>query len=130
MKTLQELQEIRDRMKAKVQNRELVDNDDIRIVVGMATCGIAAGARPVLGAISRAIEEQKMTNVKVSQTGCMGICAYEPIVEVFMPGKEKITYVLMTENKVNNVISSHIRNGNVVEEYTYSYAVAMKGEDK
>lgn len=128
MKTLQELQEIRDRMKSKIANREQADTDDIQIVVGMATCGIAAGARAVIGAISKEIETKCLDHVKVSQTGCMGICAYEPIVEVFVPGKEKVTYVHMDEKKVDNVINTHIIKGDVIEEYTYNYAVANKGD--
>ncbi|MDR2201188.1 MAG: (2Fe-2S) ferredoxin domain-containing protein [Clostridiales bacterium] len=127
MKTLQELQEIRDRMKSRVANRETADESDVRIVVGMATCGIAAGARPVLAAIGDEIESRKLTNVKVSQTGCIGICAYEPIVEVYVPNREKVTYVHMTPEKVGAVIARHIVNGSPVTEYTYSYAVANRG---
>lgn len=123
MKTLEELQAIRDKMKAQISNRETADSSDITVVVGMATCGIAAGARKVLSEITKEIEERKLFNVKVSQTGCIGICKYEPIVEVMLPGKEKITYVLMTPEKIKNVIASHIINGKVVDEYTYNYAL-------
>jgi NADP-reducing hydrogenase subunit HndB len=128
MKTLEELQAIRERMKAGVAGREQTDADDVRVVVGMATCGIAAGARPVLTAAAEEVAALGLTGVKVGQTGCVGICAYEPIVEVLVPGKEKITYVHMTPEKVRTVIKGHIQNGKPVEEYTYNYAVARKGD--
>lgn len=123
MKSLAELQAIRDKMKQELTNRGTADSNDIRIIVGMATCGIAAGARPVLAEITTEIETRKLTNIKVSQTGCIGICRYEPIVEVMIPGQEKVTYVLMTPEKVKTVFASHIINGNIVDEYTYSTAI-------
>lgn len=123
MKTLEELQAIRDKMKAQLSNRDVAEDSDIRIIVGMATCGIAAGAREVLAAITEEIDTRKLAGVKVGQTGCIGICKYEPIVEVIMPGKEKVTYVHMTPEKVKTVIASHVINGRMVEEYTYSAAV-------
>ena len=95
MKTLAELEAIRERMKGKVAVREANDNT-IRIVVGMATCGIAAGARPVLNAIAEEVSKQGLSEtVTVTQTGCIGLCQYEPIVEVYQQGKEKVTYVKM-----------------------------------
>lgn len=128
MKTLEELQAIRDRMKQQIANRETADSDDVKIVVGMATCGIAAGARAVLNAISEEVEQRKLANVKVSQTGCIGICAFEPIVEVYMPKAEKVTYVHMTPEKVKTVITNHIVNGSPVTEFTYSYATSNRGD--
>ena len=95
MKSLEELKAIRDRMQGQVNIRE-EDADSLRIVVGMATCGIAAGARPVLTAFSDAVQEKGLKNVAVVQTGCVGLCQYEPIVEVYSKGNEKVTYVKMT----------------------------------
>lgn len=118
MKTLAELQAIRDKMKAQIANRGVADGDDIRVVVGMATCGIAAGARPVLAEFMQEVEKHNLTNVTVSQTGCIGMCRLEPIVEVFVPGQEKVTYVHMSPDKVRAVVSSHILNGKPVNEYT------------
>ena len=116
MKTLAELQAIRDKVKGNVASRS--DNEGkIKIVVGMATCGIAAGARPVLAAFTEEIAKRGLTDVTVSQTGCIGICQYEPFVEVFVPGKEKVTYVKMSPEKVANVVANHIVNGNVVTDY-------------
>lgn len=121
MKSLAELAAIRDRMKDKVVLRE--GSNDTRIVVGMATCGIAAGARPVLNAFVEGVNKEGITNrVTVSQTGCIGICQYEPVVEVFQPGKEKVTYVKMTVEKVERVMKEHIVGGKVVDEYTIAAA--------
>ena len=121
MKSLAELAAIREKMKDKVVLRE--GTGDTRIVVGMATCGIAAGARPVLSAFVEGVNNQGLAStVTVSQTGCIGICQYEPVVEVFQPGKEKVTYVKMTAEKAAKVIEEHIKGGKVVEEYTYNAA--------
>ncbi len=119
MKSLAELAAIREKMKDKVVLRE--GTNDTRVVVGMATCGIAAGARPVLNAFVEGVNREGLAGtVTVSQTGCIGICQYEPVVEVFQPGKEKVTYVKMTAEKVEKVIAEHIKGGKVVEEYTYA----------
>ena len=122
MKTLEELQAIRDKMKAKINNRGIAGSNDYRIVVGMATCGIAAGARNTLNAITEEIEAKHITNAIVSQTGCIGICQYEPVVEIFQAGKEKVTYVKMTPERAAEVIEKHIKGGKIVEEYTFAAA--------
>ena len=117
MKSLAELQAIKEKMRDKVILREGVNS--VRVVVGMATCGIAAGARPVLNALVEGVNNEGLTEkVTVSQTGCIGICQLEPIVEVFEPGKEKTTYVKMTPEKAARVIEEHLKNSNVVNEYT------------
>jgi len=117
MKSLAELQAIRDKALNQVNLRKERE-DGIRVVVGMATCGIAAGARPVLNAFLQEIEKRNVQNATVTQTGCIGMCRLEPIVEVYAPGKEKVTYVKMTEEKVAKVVAEHIVNGNPVVEYT------------
>ena len=117
MKTLEELMALRDAAKANMTTRD-DSSEVIRIVVGMATCGIAAGARPVLNKFSEEIEKRNLTNVTVTQTGCIGMCQYEPIAEVMVPGKEKVTYVKMTADKVAKIVSDHIVNGAPVVEYT------------
>ena len=119
MKTLEELQAIRERMKAKVNNRGVADASDFRIVVGMATCGIAAGARPVLSAFVDKVNEAGLSGkVTVTQTGCIGVCQYEPVVEVFEEGKEKVTYVKLDAAKAAEIVEKHLKGGKVVEEYT------------
>ena len=118
MKSLQELAAIREKMKDKVAIREAGDNT-VRIVVGMATCGIAAGARPVLSQFVEEISKEGLSDkVTVTQTGCIGICQSEPVVEVFENGKEKTTYVKMDVEKAKRVVAEHIKGGKVVSEYT------------
>ena len=116
MKSLAELAAIRERMKDKMVLRE--GSGDIRVMVGMATCGIAAGAKPVLNAFVDEIAKRDVKGVSVQQTGCIGMCQYEPIVEVTEPGKEKVTYVKMTPEKAVRVVNDHIVNGNPVAEFT------------
>ena len=121
MKSLAELAAIREKMKDKIVLRE--GTTDTRIVVGMATCGIAAGARPVLNAFVEGVDREGLNEqVTVTQTGCIGICQYEPVVEVFQPGKEKVTYVKMTVEKAEKVLKEHIKGGKIVEEYTIASA--------
>ena len=117
MKSLEELKAIREKMKRQMDLREN-DESNIRVVVGMATCGIAAGARPVLAAFTEEVAKRGLTNVAVGQTGCIGICQYEPVVEVFEPGKEKVTYVKVTPGMVPAIVSQHLVNGTPVTEYT------------
>ena len=117
MKSLEELAALRERMKNSVAMRQ--DNSNTtRVVVGMATCGIAAGARPVLTAFVEEVNRRGLQDVTVTQAGCIGMCKLEPIVEVFQPGKEKVTYVKMTPDKVARIVSEHLVNGNPVMEYT------------
>ncbi len=117
MKSIEELKAIRDRVKASVDTRG--DNSkDTRVVVGMATCGIAAGARPVLNEFVEAVAKKGLSNVTVTQTGCIGVCQFEPVVEVQAPGQEKVTYVKMTPDKVAEIVEEHLINGRVVTKYT------------
>jgi NADP-reducing hydrogenase subunit HndB len=117
MKTLEELMALRDAAKANMTTRD--DSGELtRIVVGMATCGIAAGARPVMNKFTEEIAKRNIQGVTVAQTGCIGMCQYEPIAEVIEPGKEKVTYVKLTEEKVAKIIVDHIVNGKPVAEYT------------
>ena len=119
MKSLAELAAIKEKMQSKVVLRE--GSSDTRVVVGMATCGIAAGARPVLNAFVEEVGAQGLAgSVMVTQTGCIGICQYEPVVEVYEAGKEKITYVKMTPEKAKEVVEKHLKGGKVIDEYTIS----------
>ena len=121
MKSLAELQQLREKTLAKVNLRKEDDNS-IRVVVGMATCGIAAGARPVMKSIMDEIEKRNIGNCYVTQTGCIGLCRLEPIVEVYLPGSEKITYVKMDAEKAVKIVNETIVNGKVVNEYTIGAA--------
>ena len=117
MKSLEELMAIKAKMQDKVSVR--TSSGDIRIVVGMATCGIAAGARPVLNAFVEGVSEAGLTDkVQVTQTGCIGICQYEPVVEIYEKDKEKVTYVKMDAAKAKEVVEQHIKGGKIVTEYT------------
>ena len=122
MKTIEELMAIRDNAKKKMTVREDTGDDCTRVIVGMATCGIAAGARPVLNAFVDEIAKRGLHHVTVSQTGCIGMCQYAPIVEVMEPGKEKITYVKMTPEKAVKVVNEHLVNGNPIVDFTVGAA--------
>ncbi|MBP5248487.1 MAG: (2Fe-2S) ferredoxin domain-containing protein [Lachnospiraceae bacterium] len=122
MKSLAELKAIRDKVQGQVGLRSEAEAGT-RVVVGMATCGIASGARPVLNALSEAVQEKKLDNVAVVQTGCIGLCQYEPIVEVLEQGKEKVTYIKMTPEKAMEVVNRHLIGGHVVTEYTIQSAL-------
>ena len=116
MKSLRELQAIRDKMKANVNTCDGVEGK-MRILVGMATCGIAAGARPVLNAFSEEIAKRNITHAVVSQTGCIGICQYEPVVEI-VEGDTKTTYVKVDAEKVQRIVSEHVIGKKPVTEFT------------
>ena len=121
MKSLAELAAIREKMKDKIVLRE--GSGNVRVVVGMATCGIAAGARPVLNAFVEGVDREGLNDkVLVSQTGCVGLCQYEPIVEVYTGDAEKVTYVKMTIEKAEKVLKEHLVGGKIVEEYTITNA--------
>ncbi|MEG1719580.1 MAG: (2Fe-2S) ferredoxin domain-containing protein [Clostridia bacterium] len=122
MKTLAELTAIRDKMKSQVEMRSGSENEKTRVVVGMATCGIAAGARPVLAELISEIDKRQLHDVLITQTGCIGVCRLEPIVEIYKPGEEKVTYVKVTPDMVGKIVAEHIVNNNVVKEYTIGAA--------
>lgn len=117
MKSLEELKAIRERMQGEIGVRK-ADANETRVVVGMATCGIASGARPVLNELAEQVRARNLENVVVTQTGCIGLCQYEPIVEVFAPGKEKVTYIKMTPEKAKEVVEQHLMRGLIVAKYT------------
>jgi len=117
MKSLAELAAIKDKMKQNATMREDSDSNT-RIVVGMATCGIAAGARAIINEVTAELAKRDLENVTVAQTGCIGMCRLEPLMDVIVPGHEKVTYVHLTPEKVARIISDHVVNGNPVQEYT------------
>ena len=119
-KSIADLEAIR--QKAQQQVNILKDTNGIRVVIGMATCGIAAGARPVMLSFIEQINRRNLTNVTVSQTGCIGMCRLEPMVEVYVPGQEKVTYVKVNPDMVEKIVVEHLVNGNPVEAYTIGAA--------
>lgn len=122
MKSLAELQAIRQKTLERINLRREDASENVRVVIGMATCGIAAGARPVMLAFVEELKRRGLEHVSVSQTGCAGMCRLEPMVDVYMPGKEKVTYVHMTPEKVGRVVAEHIVNGRPVTEFTIGAA--------
>ncbi len=122
MKSMAELEAIRQRTLQRINLRKEDDSENIRVVVGMATCGIAAGARPVMMGFMEEINKRGLSHVTVSQTGCIGMCRLEPMVDVYVPGQEKVTYVHMSPEKVGRVVAEHIVNGRPVTEYTIGAA--------
>ncbi|MBR4537998.1 MAG: (2Fe-2S) ferredoxin domain-containing protein [Clostridia bacterium] len=122
MKSLAELQAIREKTLNRINLRKEDEAEATRVVIGMATCGIAAGARPVMLSFMDEISKRGLNHVTVSQTGCIGMCRLEPMVDVIVPGQEKVTYVHMTPEKVGRVVAEHIVNGRPVEEYTIGAA--------
>ena len=125
MKSLAELQALRHKAISDIG----ITGDahgNTRVLVGMATCGIAAGARPVLAAFQKEIAKRNLTNVTVTQTGCIGICQYEPVVEITVSGKEKVTYINLTTEKAVQIVLNHLVNCNVMTEYTIGTTVSKE----
>ncbi len=117
MKSIADIKAIREKMQSHIIMRDNSDQDEIRVVVGMATCGISAGARPVYNALIDEVSKRNLQNVKVSRTGCLGMCKLEPIVEVYVPNKDKVTYCHIDAEKAVNIVVNHLVNGNVCTEY-------------
>ena len=116
-KSIEELRAIREKMRDQIDLRQK-DENNIRVVIGVATCGIAAGSRSVLNAFTEEVRKRNLTNVTISQTGCIGLCQHEPMVEIFEPGKEKVTYIKMDPEKTARVVLEHLVNRQVVTKYT------------
>ena len=122
MKSLAELEAIRKQTLSKINLRKEDEGETTRVVVGMATCGIAAGARPVMLSFVDEINKRQLNHVTVSQTGCIGMCRLEPMVDVIVPGKEKVTYVHVKPEMVSHIVAEHIVNGRPMAEYTIGAA--------
>ena len=122
MKSLAELEAIRKATLSKINVRTEDKSETTRVVIGMATCGIAAGARPVMLSFMDEIQKRQLQHVTVSQTGCVGMCRLEPMVDVILPGQEKVTYVHVKPDMVPRIVAEHIVNGRPVAEYTIGAA--------
>jgi len=123
MKSLADLQAIRAKTLENINMRK-EDSNAARVVIGMATCGIAAGARPVMLKFLEDIKEKDLQHVTVSQTGCIGMCRLEPMVDVILPGQEKVTYVKVKPDMVDRIVKEHLIGGTPVAEYTIGAAEA------
>ena len=122
MKSMAELEAIRKATLSRINLRKEEKGETTRVVIGMATCGIAAGARPVMLAFMDEIDKRKLAHVTVSQTGCIGMCRLEHMVDVILPGQEKVTYVHVKPEMVPRIVAEHVVNGRPVEEYTIGAA--------
>ena len=122
MKSLAELEAIRKATLSRINVRTEEKSDTTRVVIGMATCGIAAGARPVMLSFMDEIQKRQLSHVTVSQTGCVGMCRLEPMVDIIVPGKEKVTYVHVKPDMVPRIVAEHIVNGRPVQEFTIGAA--------
>ena len=121
MKSLADLQAIRAKTLENINMRK-ADDKAARVVIGMATCGIAAGARPVMLKFLEEIKKRDLQHVTVSQTGCIGMCRLEPMLDVILPGKEKVTYVKVKPDMVERIVTEHLIGGTPVAEYTIGAA--------
>lgn len=116
LKSMEELQKIRDAAKAKIDLRATAESEDkIVIRVGMATCGIASGARETMRAIIDEIAKQNIPNISVTQTGCMGYCAEEPIIEVISKEMPSVIYGHVNEERAREIVKEHILNGRLLQ---------------
>ena len=125
MKSLEELRAIRERMQKKVSMDD-ADATGTRVVVGMATCGIASGARPVYNTLVEEVQSRGIQDVSITQTGCIGLCQYEPIVEIYEAGKEKVTYSKVNPEKAKVIVERHLQGGEIVDEYTLKMNIKKK----
>jgi len=118
IKSLEELKKIREESIKKVNLRESGENaeDIIEILIGMATCGIAAGARETLNAFLDEIDKRNLKNIRVIQVGCMGYCHSEPTVQVNIPGNAPVLYGNVDEKMTIEIIEKHILNGELLDE--------------
>ncbi len=121
MKSLADLQAIRAKTLENINMRK-EDKNAARVVIGMATCGIAAGARPVMMKFLEEIKKRDLQHVTVSQTGCIGMCRLEPMLDVILPGQEKVTYVKVKPEMVERIVTEHLIGGTPVAEYTIGAA--------
>lgn len=115
MKSLEELRRLKDAALEEIRLRE--QEKKVQVIVGMGTCGIAAGAREVMSAILDELGKRRLTNVAVTQTGCVGLCAQEPLVDVLLPGKPRVTYGRIDPVKARQIVAQHVVNGIIVAEW-------------
>jgi NADP-reducing hydrogenase subunit HndB len=116
IKSIKDLEQIRDEAKDLINLRK--DNESkTRIVVGMGTCGIAAGARQSMLAILDELKKRNIDDVIVTETGCIGLCKFEPLVDVIKPGEPKVTYINVDETKARQIVVKHIINNQIIDDW-------------
>ncbi len=118
MKNLEELKMMREKVKKDLQLR--AGKHRVKIVVGMGSCGIAAGARETMNEFLDLIEKSKKTDIVVTASGCFGFCAQEPMIHVYVEDKKPVTYRNVDKQAAQEIFNSHILNGKIVEKYLFS----------
>lgn len=113
MKTIEDLKRMREQLQS---TNNLRHDGGVQVIVGMGTCGIAAGAREVMSAILDEIAKRKLMDVTIRQTGCIGMCEKEVLVDVVRPGEPRITYGKVTPASIPKIIAEHVVNGRIVED--------------
>lgn len=115
MKSLEDLKKVRERAQKEISVRE--SGQRCKIVVAMGTCGIASGARDVMGAILDELSKRGITDCVVTQSGCKGLCEQEPTVDVTRPGQPTVTYGYVTPEKARTIVAQHVVNDNIPGEW-------------
>ena len=113
IKSLDDLRKIKAAAKQQTESRKL---NEKQIIIGMGTCGIAAGARAVMTAVLDELAKRNIHDVAVLQTGCIGMCQKEPLLDVVLPGKDRVTYGNVQPTDVPRIIADHLINGVIVED--------------
>jgi len=113
IKSLDDLRKIKEQSK---KNTEARHNNETQIIIGMGTCGIAAGARETMTAVLEELAKRNLNDVSVLQTGCIGMCTKEPLLDVVRPGEDRVTYGPVYAADVPRIIADHLVNGNIVED--------------
>ncbi len=121
--TLEDLRKLREKKQNEIQKRD-IEGKDARIIVGMGTCGIAAGAKPVLDTFLQILDEKKIDNVSVTQTGCMGLCYVEPTIEVIVPGMPDVIYGKVDVETAKRIVEQHIIGKQLVTDHMFDRPAA------
>lgn len=113
MKTIEDLKRLREQAQIEIRVRQ---ESSKQIIVGMGTCGIAAGAREVMSAILNEIAKHKLEDITVLQTDCIGMCEKEVLVDIVLPGEPRITYGNVTPVDIPKIIVEHVINGRLIKK--------------
>ncbi|WP_320129576.1 (2Fe-2S) ferredoxin domain-containing protein [uncultured Sphaerochaeta sp.] len=121
--TLEDLRKLRETKQSALQKRD-IEGKDCQIIIGMGTCGIAAGAKVVLDSFLQILDEKKITNVSVTQTGCMGLCYVEPTIEVLVPGMPDVIYGNVDVATAKKIVEQHIIGKQLVTDHLFDRPAA------
>lgn len=113
LRTMEDLRALRKDAHEELAARQTCD---IQVIVGMGTCGIAAGAREVVTELLKELQRRNITNVSVTKTGCIGMCEREVLLDVVRPNEDRVTYGRIIPRDVSRIVGEHIVNGRVIED--------------